>query len=125
MKETSTNVRPFSMKDKIGITLGDLGCCCTEQFRAMFLTVFYTLVLQVNPFHVGILMLVTKIWDAVNDPIIGALVDMACEKRRKIHSMDPRIFVPDGSPLYTRICKCEQSRLRIPYRIYVCDLCAL
>lgn len=76
MKETQTNVRPFSMKDKIGVTLGDLGCCCTEQFRAMFLTVFYTLVLQVNPIHVGILMLVTKIWDAINDPIIGALVDM-------------------------------------------------
>lgn len=33
MKET----RPFSMKDKIGYTLGDLGCCCTEQFRAMYL----------------------------------------------------------------------------------------
>ena len=76
MKETQTNVRPFSMKDKIGVTLGDLGCCCTEQFRAMFLTVFYTLVLQVNPIHVGILMLITKIWDAINDPIIGALVDM-------------------------------------------------
>ena len=78
------------MKDKIGITLGDLGCCCTEQFRAMFLTVFYTLVLQVNPFHVGILMLVTKIWDAVNDPI-----------------MDPRIFVPDGSTLYFGLCECK------------------
>lgn len=76
MKETNENVRPFSMKDKLGVTLGDLGCCCTEQFRAMFLTVFYTLVLQVNPFHVGILMLITKIWDAINDPIIGALVDM-------------------------------------------------
>ena len=69
-------VRPFGMRDKLGITLGDLGCCCTEQFRAMFLTVFYTLVLQVNPFHVGTLMLITKIWDAINDPIIGALVDM-------------------------------------------------
>ncbi len=29
-------MREFSMKDKIGYTLGDLGCCCTEQFRAMF-----------------------------------------------------------------------------------------
>ena len=45
MKET----RPFSMKDKIGYTLGDLGCCCTEQFRAMYLAIFYTLVLKVNP----------------------------------------------------------------------------
>ena len=68
-------MRPFSMRDKLGYTLGDLGCCCTEQFRAMYLSVFYTLILQVNPFHIGILMLITKIWDAVNDPIIGAIVD--------------------------------------------------
>ena len=68
-------VRPFSMKDKIGYTLGDLGCCFTEQYRAMYLSIFYTLILQVNPFHVGILLLITKIWDAVNDPIIGAIVD--------------------------------------------------
>ena len=68
-------IRPFSMKDKIGYTLGDLGCCFTEQYRAMYLSIFYTLILQVNPFHVGILLLITKIWDAVNDPIIGAMVD--------------------------------------------------
>lgn len=68
-------MREFSMKDKIGYTLGDLGCCCTEQFRAMFLTVFYTLVLKVNPLHVGTILLITKIWDAINDPIIGALID--------------------------------------------------
>ena len=68
-------MREFSMKDKIGYTLGDLGCCCTEQFRAMFLTVFYMLVLKVNPLHVGTILLITKIWDAINDPIIGALID--------------------------------------------------
>ena len=68
-------MKPFSMKDKIGYTLGDLGCCFTEQYRAMYLGIFYTLILQVNPYHVGILMLITKIWDAVNDPMIGALVD--------------------------------------------------
>lgn len=77
------DVRPFSMKDKIGYTLGDLGCCCTEQFRAMYLSVFYIMCLQLNPFHVGILMLVTKIWDAINDPIIGALVDMRKAKDGK------------------------------------------
>ena len=54
-------IRPFSMKDKIGYTLGDLGCCFTEQYRAMYLSIFYTLILQVNPFHVGILLLITKI----------------------------------------------------------------
>ena len=41
----------------------------------MYLAIFYTLVLKVNPVHVGILMLITKLWDAINDPLIGALVD--------------------------------------------------
>ena len=68
-------VRQFNMLDKLGYTLGDLGCCCTEQFRAMYLSVFYTLILKVDPVHLGILMLITKIWDAINDPIIGAIVD--------------------------------------------------
>lgn len=73
---SGAKVRPFSMLDKLGYTLGDLGCCCTEQFRSMYLSTFYILVLQINPVHVGILLLVTKIWDAVNDPLVGALVDM-------------------------------------------------
>ena len=68
-------VRKFSMLDKIGYTLGDMGCCCTEQFRSAYLAVFYTLVLQIDPAHSAILFLITKVWDAINDPIIGALVD--------------------------------------------------
>jgi len=69
------NVRKFGMLDKIGYTLGDMGCCCTEQFRSAYLSVFFTLVLQINPLHSAALFLITKIWDAINDPIIGALVD--------------------------------------------------
>ncbi|WP_300259058.1 glycoside-pentoside-hexuronide (GPH):cation symporter [Clostridium sp.] len=76
-------MRDFSMKDKIGYTLGDLGCCCTEQFRAMFLTVFYTLVLKINPIHVGTILLITKVWDAINDPIIGAIIDSRKAKAGK------------------------------------------
>ena len=72
---TNKPVRKFGMLDKLGYTLGDLGCCCTEQFRGMWLSTFYILILQVNPFHVATLMLITKIWDAVNDPIIGAILD--------------------------------------------------
>ena len=48
------------------------------------LLLFYTLVLKVNPVHVGILMLVTKFWDAINDPLIGALVDSHKNKERKL-----------------------------------------
>lgn len=73
--DPNKTVRKFGMLDKLGYTLGDLGCCCTEQFRGMWLSTFYILILQVNPFHVAILMFITKIWNAVNDPIIGAILD--------------------------------------------------
>lgn len=100
-------MREFSMKDKIGYTLGDLGCCCTEQFRAMFLTVFYTLVLKVNPLHVGTILLITKIWDAINDPIIGALID-ARKSTKGGHSMDQGIFHSYGHYVRDWIPGCEQ-----------------
>ncbi|MGI5976722.1 MAG: MFS transporter [Candidatus Limivicinus sp.] len=82
-KNPENGVRPFSMRDKLGYTLGDLGCCCTEQFRGMWLSTFYILILQINPFHVATILLITKIWDAVNDPIIGAIVDSRNAPRGK------------------------------------------
>lgn len=101
-------MREFSMKDKIGYTLGDLGCCCTEQFRAMFLTVFYTLVLKVNPLHVGTILLITKIWDAINDPIIGALIDTRKSTKGGRYSMDQGIFHSYGHYVRDWIPGCEQ-----------------
>ena len=49
----------------------------------MFLTVFYTLVLKINPIHVGTILLITKVWDAINDPIIGAIIDARKAKAGK------------------------------------------
>ena len=94
------------MKDKIGYPLGDLGCCCTEQFRAMFLTVFYTLVLKVNPLHVGTILLITKIWDAINHRRFDR-----CQKiyeRRTFYSMDQGIFHSYGHYVRDWIPGCEQ-----------------
>ena len=113
-------VRPFSMKDKIGYTLGDLGCCFTEQYRAMYLSIFYTLILQVNPFHVGILLLVTKIWDAVNDPIIGAIVDSRkATKGGKFIPWIRAFSFPMAVLCILGLCQCGQYQLRPASGLYV------
>lgn len=36
---------------------------------------FCNAVLKISPFHVGILTSLTRLWDGVNDPIVGAIVD--------------------------------------------------
>ena len=68
-------MREFSMKDKIGYSARRSGVLLYRTVSGNVLTVFYTLVLKVNPLHVGTILLITKIWDAINDPIIGALID--------------------------------------------------
>mgnify|MGYP002535536842 CR=1 FL=1 len=112
------------MKDKIGYTLGDLGCCCTEQFRAMYLAIFYTLVLKVNPVHVGILMLITKLWDAINDPLIGALVDSHQNKGKGKFIPWIKCF-PNRSPLYLRLRQRKQFCLWRPYCLHVHHICCI
>lgn len=40
-----------------------------------FLLYFYTDVLKIDPIAAGVLMLVAKFWDGINDPIMGLLID--------------------------------------------------
>jgi GPH family glycoside/pentoside/hexuronide:cation symporter len=42
---------------------------------SFFLLYFFTDVARLNPFLVGIILAISKIWDAINDPIIGMLSD--------------------------------------------------
>lgn len=40
-----------------------------------FLLYFYTNVLKIDPVAAGVLMLVAKFWDGINDPIVGLFID--------------------------------------------------
>lgn len=62
-------------KDKIGYALGDMGGLLTFSLVNSFLTMFYTDVLGIATGAITVLMLVARIWDAVNDPMWGAFID--------------------------------------------------
>ena len=55
--------------------MGDVGCTFSWMFVGYFLMIFYTDVFGIGMSAVATLMLVARIWDAVNDPLIGALSD--------------------------------------------------
>jgi len=77
-------MRDFSMKDKIGLHIRGIWVAAVQNnLELCFLTVFYTLVLKINPIHVGTILLITKVWDAINDPIIGAIIDARKAKAGK------------------------------------------
>lgn len=68
-------VRPFGMRDKIGYAFGDFGCNMSFAFINSYLMVFYVTCMKIDPAHFAILILLGKIFDAINDPIIGGLCD--------------------------------------------------
>ena len=62
-------------KNIIGYALGDMGCVITFGTIGSFLQMFYTDILHISLAKITVLMLIARIWDAVNDPICGALID--------------------------------------------------
>ena len=69
------SVKPFGMQDKVGYMLGDVGSCLLFNFIGSYLLVFYTDVFGISAAAVGTLMAVSRIWDAINDPMMGVIVD--------------------------------------------------
>lgn len=70
-------VKSFNMGDKIGYAFGDFGCATFFAFVSSYLMVFYTDVLGISAAAVGTLFIVARFWDAINDPIMGVLLDKA------------------------------------------------
>jgi GPH family glycoside/pentoside/hexuronide:cation symporter len=65
----------LSLKEKLGYSVGDTASNLFFQTIMLFLTYFYTDVFGLPAAAVGTLFLVTRLWDAVNDPIMGTLAD--------------------------------------------------
>ena len=75
MSNTTNKVRPFGMRDKIGYMFGDFGNDFTFILSSTLLMKFYTDVMGVSAFIVGIMMMVARFVDAVTDVTMGQIAD--------------------------------------------------
>jgi hypothetical protein len=73
LENNSQGKVPFISKLAYG--MGDVGCNFSWMFVGNFLMIFYTDVFGISMGAVATLMLVSRFWDAINDPIIGTLTD--------------------------------------------------
>jgi sugar (glycoside-pentoside-hexuronide) transporter len=69
------SMRPLRQREIFGYAVGDLGINFSFQLIGFWLAYFYTDVFGISPAHVAGLFLVARIWDAVNDPIMGYIAD--------------------------------------------------
>ncbi len=74
--------KKLTWKHKIGYAMGDLGGCMTFALMGSYVTRYYTNVLKVDTVILAALLLIWNVWDAVNDPMMGALMDKMFAKHQ-------------------------------------------
>jgi len=65
----------ITLKDKFGYALGDTGGVLIFSMVGSFLQMFYSDVLHINLGSIAVLLLIVRIWDGINDPICGVIID--------------------------------------------------
>ena len=66
--------RPFGIRDKLAYAAGDLGCNMSFSLKSTVQT-FWLVFMMIETGLLSALLLIVQIWDAVNDPLIGSMID--------------------------------------------------
>ena len=78
-KASTSGLKP---KHWFGYMFGDWGGCMTFALMASTFSIYCTNVLGVDATVMGVLTIIWTIWDAINDPMMGALMDKAFAKHQ-------------------------------------------
>jgi len=78
---TKNSDRPFGIRDKIGYLLGDFGNDFTFILSSSFLLKFYTDVMGVSAFVVGLVIMLSRFVDAFTDVAMGRICDRSRPKK--------------------------------------------
>ena len=73
-KLDANGYRKFGFRDRLAYAAGDLGCNMSFALKGT-VSIFWTQYMQVSLEAMAILLLIVQVWDAINDPIIGSMVD--------------------------------------------------
>lgn len=80
-KKDATGVRPFGFLDNLSYAAGDFGCNMSFALKGT-LVIFWTQYMGLNSVVYAGLLLIVQIWDAINDPLIGAWFDADHKQHR-------------------------------------------
>jgi GPH family glycoside/pentoside/hexuronide:cation symporter len=83
--------RKFGMLDKIAYAAGDFGCNMSFSLKGTVQT-FWLAFMLMETGLLSLLLLIVQIWDAINDPLIGAMID-ADKRKYKMGKFKTYIFI--------------------------------
>lgn len=76
------NKRKFSMRDNLAYAAGDFGCNMSFALKGT-LIIFWTQFMKMDSLVYAGLLLLVQVWDAINDPLIGSLIDSDKRKYKR------------------------------------------
>ena len=78
--KASASKSGLTMKHKVGYALGDAGGCMTFALMDGIFLKYCSDALHIDTIIMGILLLVWNVWDFINDPLMGILMDKSFAK---------------------------------------------
>lgn len=112
--------RPFGIRDKIGYALGDFACNLSFTLISTYMMLYYMQYMHVKETDWAWIIIVGKLWDAINDPIIGGLTD-----RVKIGKSKYKSWISIGSiglVIFTTVIFLPVPEASYTVRILLCLL---
>ena len=78
METKEKRIRPFGIRDSLAYAAGDLGCNMSFALKGT-MALFWTQVMGMGLWY-SLLLVIVQFWDAINDPLIGSIID--ADKRK-------------------------------------------
>ena len=80
-KLNANGKRAFGMRDCLAYAAGDLGCNMSFALKST-MALFWTQVMGLSAWY-SLLIVILQVWDAINDPLIGSMIDADKHKYRR------------------------------------------
>ena len=77
----ATGHRKFGIRDSVAYAAGDLGCNMSFALKGT-MALFWTQVMGMGLWY-SLLLVIVQVWDAINDPLIGSMIDADKKKYRR------------------------------------------
>ena len=81
VKLDANGKREFGIRDSIAYAAGDLGCNMSFALKGT-MALFWTQVMGMSAWY-SLLLIIVQVWDAINDPLIGSIIDSDRRKYRR------------------------------------------
>ncbi len=101
-----SNKNQISRKEKAAFGFGVFSQNLVYAFVTSYIMIFYTDYIGIAPAAIGTLFLISRLWDAINDPIMGIIAD---KTRTKFGKFRPYLFIVSVPMLLSMIFLFSES----------------